>query len=389
LLNRLSFQAFTRDIWLICLSNIIGAFGEGLYFWVFPIYIKTLQADYVQIGLVFSALYGASALAPLPGGFLADRFDRKKILILAWVPWVLAPFIYSFAANWTELIPGTVCWGISMIGVPAANAYIITSVRDKRKLASVLSIVWSCYYFSYIFAPSIGGYLATIVGMRWVLRLSALLTGVATCVFFFLRSQHPQKKGEEKPHQTMSSIDRKQLWRKMFLWSMFLTVVSFSVTVGRTFVPTFLDEQVKLNEFYVGLFGSINYAGITFIGLVMGHLGDRWRKSNAIALCLFLYAVSLMPLFLLQDTAILMLIAFPLGASAIIGILVSSFVGTIAPENRRGLWVSIPQTLSLVAAFVAPYFAGYLYTFDPHYVFIFSLAVIPFLVLFALVRLKE
>lgn len=389
LFDRLSFKAFTRDIWLICLSNIIGAFGEGLYFWVFPIYIKTLQADYVQIGMVFSALYGASALAPLPGGFLADRFDRKKILILAWIPWVFAPFIYSFAGNWTQLIPGTVCWGISMIGVPAANAYIITSVRDKRKLASVFSVVWSCYSFSYIFAPSVGGYLATVVGMRWVLRISAVLTGVATCVFFFLHSQHPQKSGEEKPQQTVSSIERKQLWRKMFLWSMFLTASSFFVTVGRTFVPTFLDEQVKLNEFYVGLFGSINYAGITFIGLFMGHLGDRWRKSDAIALCLFLYAVSLTPLFLLPETIILMVIAFPLGASAIIGILVGSFVGTIAPENRRGLWVSIPQTLSLVAAFVAPYFAGYLYTLDPRYVFIFSLAATPFLVLFALVKLKE
>jgi MFS family permease len=79
------FKAFTRDIWLICLSNVIGAFGEGLYFYVFPLYIRALQADYVQIGLVFSALYGASALTLLLGGVLADRFDRKKILIMGWV----------------------------------------------------------------------------------------------------------------------------------------------------------------------------------------------------------------------------------------------------------------------------------------------------------------
>jgi hypothetical protein len=30
------FKAFTRDIWLICISNVVGAFGEGLDFWVFP-----------------------------------------------------------------------------------------------------------------------------------------------------------------------------------------------------------------------------------------------------------------------------------------------------------------------------------------------------------------
>lgn len=387
----LSLHAFTRDIWLICLSLVIGAFGEGLYFWVFPLYIKTLQADYVQIGLVFSALYGVSALAPLPGGLLADRFDRKKILILAWIPWVFAPLIYSFSTTWTQLIPGTVCWGISMIGVPAFSAYIITAIRDKTKLAFVLSFVSSSYSFSYIFAPSVGAYLATIVGMRLVLQISALLTGISTCVFIFLHSQHPNRaKDEEKKAESQTSpVEPKRLWRKILVWSAFFTAASFFVTIGRTFVPTYLSEQVKLNEFYVGIFGTVNYAGITFVGITMGRLGDRWRKSGAIAICLLLYAVSMIPLLLIHETTILLLIAFALGGSAVTGTLVSSYVGTIAPENRRGLWVSIPQTLSLAAAFAAPYFAGYLYTLNPSYVFIFSLVAMPFLVLFALLKLKE
>lgn len=81
-----SFKAFTRDIWLICISNVVGAFGEGLYFWVFPLFIRQLQADYMQLGLVFSALYGAHALAPLLGGILSDMFDRKKARIMGWAP---------------------------------------------------------------------------------------------------------------------------------------------------------------------------------------------------------------------------------------------------------------------------------------------------------------
>lgn len=388
LLKGFPFKAFTRDIWLICLSNIIGAFGEGLYFWVFPIYIRTLQADYIQLGLVFSALFGASALAPLPGGLLADRFDRKKILILAWIPWVLSPLVYSFASDWTQLIPGTILWGISMIGVPAANSYIITSVVDKTKLASVLSFVWSCYSFSYIFAPTVGGYLAAVIGMRWVLRVSALLTAVATGVFLFLRSQHPNK-GERTFQELTSSNEEKKLWHTLLLWSAFFAAVTFFMSVGRTFVQTFLDEVVGLNEFYIGLFGSINFAGITFIGIAMGRLGDKWKKSGALSVCLLLYVVSIVPMFMIRETSVLMFVAFLFGGSAATGSLVSSFVGTIAPENKRGLWVSIPQTLSLSAAFVAPYLAGYLYTLKPEYAFIFSVSALPLLMLFALVKLKE
>lgn len=382
------FKAFTRDIWLICLSNAIGALGEGLYFWVFPIYIRQLEADYVQLGLVFSVLYGASALAPLPGGILADRFDRKKILILAWMPWFLAPLIYSFAQNWTQLIPGTICWGISMIGVPALNAYVITSVNDRKNLASVLSVVWASYSFSYIFAPTAGAFLATIIGMQWVLRLSSVLTAIATGVFLFLHSQHPRR-NEVKTQQQSSVAQERQLWRQVLLWSSFYTVLTFFTVMARTFVQTFLNEQASLSEFYIGLFGSINFAGMTLLGLAMGRLGDRWRKSRVISLCLLFHLMSMTPLVLIRDPTALMFVAFIYGGAAVTGSLVSSFVGTIAPENKRGLWVSIPQTLSLVAAFAAPYLGGYLYTQSPYYAFIVSIIAVPFLVLFALTRLEK
>jgi MFS family permease len=382
------FKAFTRDIWLICLSNAIGAFGEGLYLWVFPLYIRQLHADYVQLGLVFSALYGASALAPLPGGFLADRIDRKKILILAWIPWFLSPLIYSFAQNWTQLIPGTICWGLSMIGVPALNAYIITSITDRKFLAFVLSVVWASYSFSYVFAPALGGFLATIIGMQWVLRLSSVLTAVATGVFLFLHSQHPRK-GEAKTEQSLPAIREKQLWHQILLWSGFYTVLTFFTTIGRTFVQTFLNEWVGLSEFYIGLFGSLSFAGMTFIGLAIGRLGDRWRKSRAISLCMLFHLTSMIPLLLVSNPTALMPIAFIYGGAMAAGSLVSSFVGTIAPESKRGLWVSIPQTLSLVAAFAAPYLGGYLYTQSPYYVFIASIAAVPFLVLFALTKLEK
>ena len=383
------FKAFTRDIWLICLSNVIGAFGEGLYFWVFPIYIRQLQADYVQLGLVFSALYGASALAPLPGGLLADRFDRKKILILSWTPWVFAPLLYSFAGNWVQLIPGTICWGISMIGVPAVNAYIITSVSDRRNLASVLSFVWSSYSFSYIFAPAVGAFLATVIGMQWVLRVSALLCAVATAVFLFLHSQHPRTNETKTSQKVLPSVEERKFWRRMLLWSSFFAATSFFMTVGRTFVQTFLKEQVGLSEFYVGLFGSINFAGVTFIGIAMGRLGDKWRKSKAVSVCLLLYAVSMIPILFVKEPVTLMFTAFIYGGAIVMGSLISSYVGTVAPESKRGLWVSIPQTLSLTASFVAPYLGGYLYTQAPEYAFIASIVPMPFLILFALTGLKE
>ncbi len=398
-------ECLTRDVLLICLSNMIGAFGEGLYFWIFPLYVRSLNASIVQLGLVLSALMGFAALVPLFGGFLADRFDRKKILILSWTPWIFAPLIYSFAQNWTQLIPGTFCWGLSMIGLPAVTAYIITCVNDKTKLASALTIVWSTYSFSYIFAPGIGGYLASIIGMRQVLWVSTVLSAVSTGVFFFLHSQHPRKEETraetEPPHApiekrfwrkiilALRAPEEKGLLRKILVWSALLTVSSFFISIGRPFVQTFLNESVKMTEVQIGLFGSINYAGITFIGVAMGRAGDKWKKSWAIGVCLLLYFASIIPLLLITEITTLMFIAFLLGGSAVSAQLVYSFVGTIAPTAKRGLWLSIPQTFSLAASFAAPYLGGYLYTLSPTYAFITSVSIMPFLAVYAIAKLKD
>jgi MFS family permease len=381
------FGALTRDVWLICLSCVIGAFGEGMYFWVFPLYIRELHADYVQLGLVYSVLIGVSALVGLAGGLLADRFDRKRLLILGWTLWIFAPLIYSFAAVWSQLIPGAVCWGASNIAGPAITAYVITSVTDKSRVASVITFVLSTFAFSYIFAPAVGGYMATIVGMRHVLLLSTLLIVGSTCVFFFIDSQHPP--AEKTENSPSVSTDRKPLLRKLVLWSCFFTLSTFFLSLARNFVPVFLSEQAKLSEFQIGLFGSANFAGTTLIGIAMGRLGDRWRKSGAIGVSLFLFIVSLAPMLLIRDATVLTLLAFVYGGSAVTGSLVSSYVGTIAPEARRGLWISIPQSLSLLASFAAPYLGGFLYTYSPYYAFVVSICAAPFLLAFSLLVLKD
>jgi DHA1 family tetracycline resistance protein-like MFS transporter len=360
-----------------------------MYFWVVPLYVRQLHADYLQLGLVYSVLLGVSALVALAGGLLADRCDRKNLLIFGWVLWIFAPLIYSFAVEWPQLIPGAVCWGASNIAGPAITAYVITAITDKKRVASVVTFVFSTFTFSYIFAPAVGGYLSTISGMRFVLYLSTLLITVSTGVLFFIDSQCSSKKGPDEYHSPLASAERKGQLRKLLLWSCFLALTTFFTGLVRNFVPVFLSEQASLSEFYVGLFGSVNFAGMTIVSITLGRLGDRWKKSGALSISLLFFIGSMVPMLWVRDPSILMLVAFVYGGSAVTGSLVGSFVGTIAPETRRGLWLSIPQSLSLCAAFAAPYLGGFLYTYSPYYAFIASIVAAPFLLMFSMLVLKD
>jgi MFS family permease len=67
-----------RNLRLLCISNFFGAFGDGLFVYTLPIYLRGLEASPADVGLLYSILSLSSALTIIPGGFLADRYDRKK-----------------------------------------------------------------------------------------------------------------------------------------------------------------------------------------------------------------------------------------------------------------------------------------------------------------------
>jgi MFS family permease len=92
---------------------------------------------------------------------------------------------------------------------------------------------------------------------------------------------------------------------------------------------------------------------------------------------------------LTNNIGFLMSIAFFLGGSAASSSLTNSYAGAIAPKAKRGLWLSIPQTATLVASFIAPYLGAYLYTFSPTYSFIVSIAAMPALGAYAIAKLKD
>jgi MFS family permease len=380
------FEAMNRDVRLICLSNVFGGFGEGLYFYIFPLYILELKADPIQMGAAVSVLYLVSALTVIPGGFLADKYDRKMVIVFSWSLWMFTPLIYSLAENWVQIIPGEVLWGASMIGAPAINAYIVASLENKERVASVLASVWSTYTLSYIFSPAIGGYFVSVIGMRWVLRTSFVLCVISTSILFFLSRQHPLSKNTVPSTLGVSKFSHR---KKILKWTLFFSAAIFVFYISRPYVPSFLKDVAHFDDFLVGVFGSVNFLGMTVLGIAFGRLGDRWKKSHVISLCLFLFAFGYSLFIMFPVLPILLFASFLLGGSSTFGSLISSIVGSVAPEASMARWMSLPQTASMLAATVAPYLGGPLYVISPNQPFLIGIFLFPILALLAVSKLFE
>ena len=369
--------ALNRNLKLLFVATFIGAFGDGLYFYILPLYIRELGANPVEVGTFFSVMLLAAAFTPLLGGFLADKYDRKKIMIAGWLVWMPVPILFSLAKNWFQLLPSAVLYGF-WIGQPAFSAYIASSA-EKEKMTLTFTVLSSSWSLGYIFSPALGAYLSDAVGIRWVFYVSFLLYGTCTGVLFLISSQSVATQTSQLS-STATSFRRK----KLLVWSAFFSVIMFFVLLVRPLVPQILKDEFYLTDSLVGILGSITFLGSGVLGIYLGRIGDKWKKAGAISVCMVLCSVSAIILVLFNNFFALSLACFLMGASYTTWSLIGAVMSRIAPEASRARWISVPLSTSMFAAFLAPYLGGLLYDsshYNPFLVFVVATALLSVLAL--------
>ncbi len=368
-----------KDLKLIFTTNLVGAFGDGLFSYLLPVYMgNSLGADSVQIGVLYAVMALVAAFTLLVSGSLADKYDRKKIMIAGWVAWLPVPLIFSAATNWVGMLPGMVLYGF-WLGGPSSTAYIVTTA-DPSKLTMTFTVMSAGWSIGYIFSPATGGFLAANVGMKLVFYFSFVFYAVATSSLFFIKSQRAAsvdaRSGEQFSFLKLLRV------RRLLGYAAFFASLMFVLSMFRPFVPKFVSDIYKSNDFTIGVLGSITFASSAVIGILLGRLADKSSKKHSLALTLILNSIAL-PLLVLSGNFGVLVISFILiSGSYMTFSLMNAIVGPLAPESCRARWVAVPQVVAMFASFLAPYLGGYLYAYSPQYPFIIAMVAMPILAAF-------
>jgi MFS family permease len=365
-------ELLNKDLKLIFSANLTGSFGDGLYAYILPYYMaNSLVASPTQVGILYASTNVVATLTLLASGLLGDRYDRKKILILGWAFWLPVPLIFAFASNWVQMVPGMALWGV-FLGPPVSAAYIVM-IAKRDKLTLTFAAVSSAFSLGYIFSPALGGYLVGAAGMQPVFFLAFVFYALASILLFFIRSQVPTRKAEtalEKKESRLGLLRN----RRLLGLSVFMGLAMFTMFLFRPFMPTFLANVYGYNEFQIGVLGSFTFFGSAVLAIGLGRLGDKFRKSYALAAALALVGFSLVLLLLSGDFRILLVTSLLVGASFLSFPLMGAIIGPQAPESARAFSVAIPLVVGMLGSIFAPYLGGALYEVSPYYPFVFGIA---------------
>lgn len=243
-------------------------FGFGLYGILWPLYIEHLGGTAVVVGLLSTLAGVATALVVFPGGWLADRVDRRTILVWGWIVAVPVPFWYAMAPHWQWLIPGVLLYFGSAFSTPALQAVIVSEASPEH-LSTAYNVVMSVFGAGMVVGPTVGGYLATHYDYRLVFVVSGIIYLVSTLILLPVRSHAPGPPAPRRPAWTPKHRPR------LFQWMLFSAGLAMVQGIAWPFVVPYWKSIGHLSVETIGFLGSIGVLCGTVSGPIWGKVGEK------------------------------------------------------------------------------------------------------------------
>jgi MFS family permease len=170
------FLSLERNVTLASGAVFLLGFGEELWKKFLPKYLEALGASIPVIGLFGTAEDFLDAIYQYPGGWIADRFGRRRAFFLFLGLAVIGYLIYLFGPSWPFVFLGlafAMAW--QSMASPAIFA-VIGDALPAEKRAMGFSIQSILKRVPIVIAPIVGGIIIASRGIISGVRLGLIVT---------------------------------------------------------------------------------------------------------------------------------------------------------------------------------------------------------------------
>jgi MFS family permease len=183
--------ALERNVVAVSVAMLLIALGEELWKRFMPKYLEALGAPVLAVGLYGSARDLLDGVYQYPGGWVADRYGRRRALLLFVALAAVGYATYLAAPSWPFVFVGlgfVMAW--SSMASPALFAVIGDALpRERRAMGFTVQSILRRVPIAV--APTVGGLLIATHGVRAGVRVGLVaalgLAGLTLLVVWRLR----------------------------------------------------------------------------------------------------------------------------------------------------------------------------------------------------------
>ena len=282
-----------KNFYKLWLGELISNIGSGMTAFALSVYIyeKTGSVSYVSLITLLSFM-PSIILSPI-GGLLADRYDRRLLMIIGdlFSGLGLIYILWNIQAGEKSIVPIFV--GITFSSIftsllePSYRA-TLTDILEEENYAKASGLIQAAGSAKYLISPVIAGMILSVADIRVILLLD-ILTFITTCLMIFL-----VRKSMNSETQNYKKDSFKGLLEGLFIIKenrgvYSLVIIMFFVCFFMGFIQILIRPMILAlsNVKTAGMMESLCALGLLIGSLWIGIAGIKKNYSKILAVACF------------------------------------------------------------------------------------------------------
>lgn len=279
-----------RNFALVWIGQLVSTIGTALTSLAASIVVYRLTGSALSVGLMLMATAAPSLLVGLIAGVFVDRFDRKRIMIIADLIRaglvVLIPFLIPIHVAWLYILVMLT----SAIGqfFDPAHASVLPEIASDEELAAANSFIAISAFGSTAIGFAASGLIASQFPIEWAFYLDAFSFILSALCILFVKIPPLEVEGKTNIATVIGNLREgvSFLYSNIILRSLVLVSVPILLGFGlwNSLLLPFATRALNATEFEFGLQEGLTSVGFVIGSLMMARIADRLREGQWLAI---------------------------------------------------------------------------------------------------------
>lgn len=357
-MSRSSTASTPAALVIVCGLVALTQASWGLIIPVLPVYAEEFGASAFQLGLVVAAFSMSRLLVNIPAGIIADRADRRIMIIAASAGVAVVLAVTAGAQNLEMLFILRAVLGLFGGVVITVGQALLADMTEVESRGRSMATLQAFQLAGGALGPALGGITATLWGPRGAYFIAS---GICLVMVVIAMVRLPRQSAQPREMPERGGAKPMDLFRDPSFDS--ASLVGFSVFFLRfggmqTLVPLIAYSSAGISVMTLGIaLSALTVVNLLQVRLV-GRISDKTRKIPIVA-SLAVTAAGYI-IFSFSDHWLLFFAAFVIVglANGFSGATPAAYLADVVPPAMSGIGVGVYRTFGDFGGLVGPIAIG-------------------------------
>lgn len=312
---------------------------------------------------ILVAAYTISAgISGFAAAFFVDQFDRKKILLLGYIGFLLGTIACGFAPNYELLLASRTLAGIfgGLIGAQVLS--IVSDMFGYERRGMAMGAIMSSFAVASVIGVPLALYLANMISWHAPFILVGVVGAVVVPLIIYFLPPITGHIRKDRPApgfwETLSGVLSHSQQRTALIFSALIMLGHFLII---PFVNPYMEFNVGYSKSQTPMIYLVGGLASFISANILGRLADRYGKMSIFTICIILslvtvYCITNLPVVPFSLSLAVFAIWFTLSTGRMVT--ANAMISNVVQSEHRGSFMSFNSSVQQMGTGIASIVAG-------------------------------